>query len=161
MVSESGGFRRRVFAGGFFMGAFYGSLSDGEESEEREGIGMEIIESYLDSMLGKLPDTPELRKARNELLQMMEDKFGELIEEGKSENEAAGTVIAEFGNLEELAESLGLRELLGKREIPKNPGRVLSLDEAERCLSDFTLRAVLAGIGLMLIIISPMAFFFS
>lgn len=132
-----------------------------EESEEREGIGMEIIESYLDSMLGKLPDTPELRKARNELLQMMEDKFGELIEEGKSENEAAGTVIAEFGNLEELAESLGLRELLGKREIPKNPGRVLSLDEAERCLSDFTLRAVLAGIGLMLIIISPMAFFFS
>ena len=100
-----------------------------EESEEREGIGMEIIESYLDSMLGKLPDTPELRKARNELLQMMEDKFGELIEEGKSENEAAGTVIAEFGNLEELAESLGLRELLGKREIPKNPGRVLSLEE--------------------------------
>ena len=44
-----------------------------EESEEREGIGMEIIESYLDSMLGKLPDTPELRKARNELLQIFQE----------------------------------------------------------------------------------------
>lgn len=39
---------------------------------------------------------------------MMEDKYNELISEGKSENEAVGTVISEFGNLDELAETLGL-----------------------------------------------------
>ena len=31
---------------------------------------------------------------------MMEDKYTELKNEGKSENEAVGTVIAEFGNLD-------------------------------------------------------------
>lgn len=39
---------------------------------------------------------------------MMEDKYSELIADGKSENEVIGTIIAEFGNLDELAESLGI-----------------------------------------------------
>ena len=39
---------------------------------------------------------------------MMEDKYNELIAEGVSENTAVGTVISEFGNLDELAEDLGL-----------------------------------------------------
>lgn len=39
---------------------------------------------------------------------MMEDKYSELIADEKSENEVIGTIIAEFGNLDELAESLGI-----------------------------------------------------
>ena len=69
---------------------------------------MEIIRNYLESMFMQLPDTPEVRRAREELWQMMEDKYNELITEGKTKNEAVGTVISEFGNLSELAESLGI-----------------------------------------------------
>jgi hypothetical protein len=42
----------------------------------------------------------------------MEDKYNELISEGKKENEAIGIVISEFGNLDELAEGLGLNKVL-------------------------------------------------
>lgn len=40
---------------------------------------------------------------------MMEDKYNELISDGKSDNEAIGIVISEFGNLDELADSLGIK----------------------------------------------------
>lgn len=49
---------------------------------------METIKTYLENMFSGLPDTPEVRKARYELEQMMEDKYSELKSSGKSENEA-------------------------------------------------------------------------
>lgn len=69
---------------------------------------METIKNYLETMFMNLPNTPEVRRAKDELGQMMEDKFAELIEEGRTENEAVGTVISEFGNLNELADVLGI-----------------------------------------------------
>ena len=72
---------------------------------------MDTIRNYLETMFIKLPDTPEVLKAKTELLSMMEDKYNELKREGHTENEAIGTVIAEFGNLDELAEDLGLQGL--------------------------------------------------
>ena len=77
---------------------------------------MDAIKNYLETMFLNLPNTPEVQKAKYELGQMMEDKYRELIADGKTENEAIGTVIAEFGNLDELAEDLGIncysREIL-------------------------------------------------
>ena len=69
---------------------------------------MNVINEYLDNMFKTFPDTPEVRRARIELAQMMEDKYTELIAEGKTENEAVGIVISEFGNLSELSDILGL-----------------------------------------------------
>ena len=57
---------------------------------------METIKSYLETMFANMPDTPEVIRAKSELFGMMEDKYNELISEGKSENEAVGTVISEF-----------------------------------------------------------------
>lgn len=48
---------------------------------------METIRNYLESMFSQLPNTPEVLKAKYELGQMMEDKYSELIADGKSENE--------------------------------------------------------------------------
>lgn len=59
---------------------------------------MDAIKNYLETMFLNLPNTPEVQKAKYELGQMMEDKYRELIADGKTENEAIGTVIAEFGN---------------------------------------------------------------
>ena len=70
---------------------------------------METLKNYLENMFLNLPNTPEVRKAKTELLQMMEDKYTELKNEGKAENEAIGIVISEFGNLDELAEDLGIK----------------------------------------------------
>ena len=76
---------------------------------------METIRNYLNAMFAGLPDTPEVRRAYEELAAMMEDKYTELMEEGLTENEAVGTVISEFGNLEELAQTLGIEDYLNGR----------------------------------------------
>ena len=69
---------------------------------------MEVILSYLENMFLHMPKTPEVLRAKEELASMMEDKYNELLAEGKKENEAVGIVISEFGDLSELAEGLGL-----------------------------------------------------
>lgn len=73
---------------------------------------METIKNYLENMFSHLPNTPEVQKAKYELYQMMEDKYNELISEGRSNNEAIGIVISEFGNLDELADSLGIKSFV-------------------------------------------------
>ena len=121
---------------------------------------METIKNYLESMFRNLPNTAEVLKAKNELLQMMEDKYAELRREGKSENEAVATVISEFGNLDEVASSLGIKEVLssGKEEQSR---RNLSLDEVKEYLSDLFSSIIFKTVGIALFIICtcPVIFF--
>ncbi len=55
-----------------------------------------------------LPKTPQTQQAKADLLAAMEDHYHALIEEGKSEHEAIGAVISEFGSIDELKEELEL-----------------------------------------------------
>ena len=59
---------------------------------------METIRTYLENLFAQLPETPELVRLRDDMLRTMEDKYEALKSEGKSENEAVGIVISEFGN---------------------------------------------------------------
>ena len=113
---------------------------------------METIKSYLETMFANMPNTPEVIRAKTELLGMMEDKYNELIQEGKSENEAVGTVISEFGNLDELADTLGINSQ--PHEAADNR-RILSLDEVKSYIRAYSKRSFLIAIGVMLCIFSP------
>ncbi len=93
---------------------------------------MEAITTYLNHMFQGLPATPELQRARGELGQMAEDRYHELIAEGVSENEAVGRVISQFGNLEELADELGIRAELDRVH---EDGLRLDEQQAERFVS--------------------------
>lgn len=117
---------------------------------------METIKNYLEAMFAGMPDTPEVRKAKAELLSMMEDKYNELINEGQSENTAVGTVISEFGNLEDLAEDLGLtREVQELQETEAaHPRRQISRDEAEAFITNRIKKALFLALGVMLCITS-------
>ncbi len=68
---------------------------------------METIYNYLDVMFASVEKTEQIEKIKADLAANMEDKYRELKAAGKSENEAIGTVIAEFGNVEELLKELG------------------------------------------------------
>lgn len=116
---------------------------------------METIKNYLETMFIKLPDTAEVQRAKAELSEMMEDKYTELLNEGKSENEAIGTVISEFGNLSELAYSLGIQDYLEENDEPV--GRFIALDEAKLFLSDKLRQAYMVALGVLLCITSPTA----
>ena len=113
---------------------------------------MNAIKNYLDNMFRNLPNTEEVRRAKAELLQMMEDKYEELIGEGKSENEAVGIVISEFGNLDELADSLGIQEAVN--ENPDEDKPMLSMDRVKEYLSMISKRSILLPLGIALCIFS-------
>lgn len=68
---------------------------------------MDTIMSYLETMFARLPQTGEIEQIFQDLQLNMEDKYRALIAEGKTENEAVGTVITEFGNIDELVQELG------------------------------------------------------
>lgn len=119
---------------------------------------METIKTYLENMFSGLPDTPEVRKARYELEQMMEDKYSELKSSGKSENEAIGIVISEFGNLDELAESLGLQFYINRKNESntiQTDAKILSMEDAFAYLKTNTRHACLMALGVLFCIISP------
>ena len=110
---------------------------------------METIRNYLENMFANLPNSPEVLRAKDELWQMMEDKYNELISEGKSENEAVGTVISEFGNLDEIAADLGLeKEVRQEKAVQEeSPRRPVCLDEVKDYLQDEAKAALGIGIG--------------
>ena len=113
---------------------------------------MNAIRNYLDNMFRNLPNTEEVRRAKSELLQMMEDKYEELIAEGKTENEAVGIVISEFGNLDELADSLGISEAVTENPTEDKP--MLSLDRVKEYLSMVSTKSILTPLGIALCILS-------
>ena len=116
---------------------------------------MEAIRNYLETMFLNLPNTPEVYKAKNELWQMMEDKYTELKNEGKSENEAVGTVIAEFGNLDELAEDLGIKQFVHQPRQEQTPNAVsLSMEDVRQFLREHSRHSYFVALSIFLFILS-------
>lgn len=109
---------------------------------------METIRTYLENMFKALPDTNKVREAKRELLSMMEDKYFRLIEEGKTENEAVGKVINEFGNLDELAEGLGITNELGKAVEYKE----LDRKDIDQIIGDYKISSHRIALGSFLIL---------
>lgn len=112
---------------------------------------MNTIRNYLDNMFLGLPQTEDVRRAKEELLMMMEDKYEELRSSGKTENEAIGIVISEFGNLEELAETLGIKDAFEqKTEYP-----LISYERAKEYIEESRWIAPKTAIGVFFCIMSP------
>ena len=114
---------------------------------------MEIIRNYLETMFQNLPNTPEVQKAKYELGQMMEDKYMELKQEGKTENEAVGIIISEFGNLDEIAQDLGIDGYMKEQEY--NNSRMLSMQEGKEYIKDKMKSGFMVAVGTLLCILSP------
>ncbi|MCL2697987.1 MAG: permease prefix domain 1-containing protein [Oscillospiraceae bacterium] len=110
---------------------------------------METIKAYLETMFSALPKTEEVLKLKNELLISMEEKYNELKAAGKSENEAVGTVISEFGNIDELTDEMGLPA----GEIKNEDEIYLTRDETMHYLAVFKKSGFWIGIGVWLIML--------
>lgn len=123
---------------------------------------METIRQYLSNMFMNLPETPQVLRAKAELMEMMEDKYEELMAEGMSEKEAVGTVISEFGNLDELAEELGIGDFVKNEEEPqekksRHADRRWGLEEVKKYVAFAKSHALYVALGVMLCIWGPFA----
>ena len=114
---------------------------------------METIKNYLESMFRGLPLTEKVMKAKSELLQMMEDKYTELIRSGKTENEAVGEVIQNFGNLDDLADDLGIKEILYETKYSEVQRRKLSFEEVTEYFERVKRAAAIRAAGIMFCIL--------
>ena len=90
---------------------------------------MKIIKEYLDSLFLSVPRTPETARAKEDLLAIMEDHYHELIAEGKSEHEAIGAVISEFGSIDELLAELEIEQEQPTYESMREEMDAIDLDE--------------------------------
>lgn len=107
---------------------------------------MDVITNYLEHMFRDYPPTPDILRIKSDLEQNMEDRYRELIFSGKSENEAAGAVIAEMGNLDEL-----LREMGYDREQDMGSVSVYSIEEARNVIDSYRKFALWISAGLAII----------
>jgi len=111
---------------------------------------METIKNYLDNMFAGLPKTARVTDLKNNILSNMEDKYNELKNQGKSENEAIGIVISEFGNIDELISELGLRT---NNETKSQP--IVTQEEVDSYLSVKKTMALQIGIGVVFCLLGP------
>lgn len=118
---------------------------------------METIKNYLDNIFSSLPKSVEIIKMKEELLSNMEDKYNELKESGKTENEAIGVVISEFGNIDELVKELGINTTT--REIENIP--TITMEEAENYMKDKIKYGKVIAIGVVLCILAPAMLIFT
>ena len=113
---------------------------------------METIISYLDNMFKNMPKTSEMNKLKEEFLANMEDKYHELKRNGKTENEAIGIVISEFGNIDELIEEFEIEQ---RGEVVEESFTFMSEEEIYDYLRMNKRFAKMIGLGTVLCILAP------
>ena len=109
---------------------------------------MDVLQAYLDSLFAAWPRTSQVSDLKREMQGAMEEKYEELKREGKSEHEAIGIVISEFGSVDELMAELGI-------EPAEENGRPLKVaDSTAFGYEAFVRRAsLLRGLGSILILL--------
>lgn len=117
----------------------------------------QAIRTYIDAQFATVKASPEVERAHRELLQMSEDKYHQLISQGISDQQATGQVIIEFGNLDDLADELGIRDAVEQARNEK-PVPLATAEQIQQAVvgqrrASFLIAAgvflVLAGIALV------------
>jgi hypothetical protein len=111
---------------------------------------MDTIRNYLDNLFASLPKTAKITELKSNILSNMEDKYNELKRQGKTENEAIGIVISEFGNIDELISELGIST---DHNTPSQP--LVTMNEVEEYLKVKKVMGIQIGIGAFLCILAP------
>lgn len=114
---------------------------------------MDAIKQYLDYMFRDFPPTPEVAQARADLLDMMGDKYAQLRADGVPEHHAVAQVISDFGDIDELAETLGIQP------HSADEGAVIHVDSplATQFMEHRRVRALSIAVGVMLTIFAGAA----
>ena len=108
---------------------------------------MEAIRTYLDNVFAAFEQTERVKALKRDMLEGMEEKYHELKREGKSEHEAIGSVISNFGSIDEIAAELGAKQAAAEPD----DSITLSRDEAYDYIAQTKRAAKGIGIGVWLI----------
>lgn len=110
---------------------------------------MVAIENYVETMFMNLPETEEIQHLKNDILLNMIEKYEELVSQGMTENEAIGSVISEFGNVDELLNELEIKKETKNNNIFNNDFPTLGIDEIDEYIAIKRETAVGIGLGVI------------
>lgn len=68
---------------------------------------MSRVSDYVENMFCGLPSTDDVNSMKWQITESLEDKYAALLMDGRTEDEALGIVVSEFGSMEEIYHSLG------------------------------------------------------
>ncbi|WP_208559981.1 permease prefix domain 1-containing protein [Marinilactibacillus kalidii] len=109
---------------------------------------MNTIEEYVNKMFKNVVKTEETEQLKVDILANMEDRYTALIEEGASDNEAIGTVIVEFGNIDEVLNEMGLNHE-GAPEEELGDVMVVEVDDAHEYIEARRRAGLGIGMGVL------------
>jgi hypothetical protein len=69
---------------------------------------MNRLTAYINNLFEELPNGEQTEKVKEEIIRDLEEKVADLVEEGKSEEDAINKVIVEFGDIEEIKQEMDL-----------------------------------------------------
>ena len=112
---------------------------------------METIKAYIETMFKGVDATSEILDLKEEISSNMQERYEELKKQGKSENESVGTVISEFGNIDELLSEMGYAsEILDNDNEEKVP--MISREEVLEYVKDSKTLGKRVGLGVAIIL---------
>ncbi len=115
---------------------------------------METIKSYLENIFKTLPRTKEMLRLKEDLQSDMEAKYHELRQQGKSENEAIGTVITEFGNIDEIISEMGISlETNDNGSSRSSSAEAMPMETIRAYIETHKKANTIVGFGVMLILL--------
>jgi hypothetical protein len=121
------------------------------------GNKMKTIRDYIESLFLGVNETEQIKQLKEDLLAGAEDRYEDLKNQGKTENEAIGGVIAEFGTIDELLEEMNI-----KHEFEDETGYELNeiaVEEAVTFLNKQRKAATMIGLGVLVIMLGAAACF--
>lgn len=112
---------------------------------------MKVFEEYIANSFSGLPGTEELRSIKQDMLANMEEKYDSLLLVGLSPHEAIGSVIVDFGDVDELLIELGYKSV----HSPSSPDNIdfMPFERIREYITVTRHSAVMIGFGVSWIII--------
>ncbi len=84
---------------------------------------MDAINDYINNVFLSLPQNEDTLRLKAELLENMRAKYEDLRQEGKSDSEAVGIVLGDFGSMDELISTMNLEPKVVEKESVENKSK--------------------------------------
>lgn len=83
----------------------------------------ERIKNYIESVFRGVPQTEHSESIKNEILQNLLDKYHDLKNEGRNDEEAYAIAISSGGDLSDIVADLKSRQYFGREDSSKNTAK--------------------------------------
>lgn len=83
---------------------------------------MKKLKNHVDDLFKDVPESEQKKAVKQEVLENLEEKVLDLMEQGKEEEDAINKAIVDFGDIEDLKKELGVKQPAKKNMTKLNLG---------------------------------------